>query len=340
MIAVAINGYGTIGKRVADAVSLQPDMKLIGVAKTSPNYEAFIASRKGYRIFAPQQNLKSFEEKGIKVAGSVEDMVREADVIVDATPNGVGAKYKQLYESSKKRALFQGGEKSSVAEVSFSALCNYDEAVDKNFVRVVSCNTTGLLRTLCTLNLISKITKVRATIVRRAADPKEVNKGPINSLNPDPVELPSHHAKDVNTVLRDIDIFTAAIVAPTTLMHLHTLEVNFSSNVEVKDVLAVLGETERIVIVPKDSEVESTAEVMEVARDLGRNRGDLYEVALFEGSVSTKGSAAFLTYGVHQESIVVPENVDAIRAVASVSDGKSSIRTTNQVLGIKRGRLI
>ena len=29
---VAINGYGTIGKRVADAVSLQDDMKIVGVA--------------------------------------------------------------------------------------------------------------------------------------------------------------------------------------------------------------------------------------------------------------------------------------------------------------------
>ena len=32
-VKVAVNGYGTIGKRVADAVKLQPDMELIGVAK-------------------------------------------------------------------------------------------------------------------------------------------------------------------------------------------------------------------------------------------------------------------------------------------------------------------
>ena len=34
MIKVAINGYGTIGKRVADAVDAQDDMEVIGVTKT------------------------------------------------------------------------------------------------------------------------------------------------------------------------------------------------------------------------------------------------------------------------------------------------------------------
>jgi glyceraldehyde-3-phosphate dehydrogenase (NAD(P)) len=32
-IRVAINGYGVIGKRVADAVSLQDDMELVGVCE-------------------------------------------------------------------------------------------------------------------------------------------------------------------------------------------------------------------------------------------------------------------------------------------------------------------
>jgi glyceraldehyde-3-phosphate dehydrogenase (NAD(P)) len=34
MIRVGVNGYGTIGKRVADAGAAQPDMELAGVAKT------------------------------------------------------------------------------------------------------------------------------------------------------------------------------------------------------------------------------------------------------------------------------------------------------------------
>ncbi|RLF70403.1 MAG: glyceraldehyde-3-phosphate dehydrogenase, partial [Thermoplasmata archaeon] len=36
-VKVGINGYGTIGKRVADAVAAQSDMEIVGVTKTRPS---------------------------------------------------------------------------------------------------------------------------------------------------------------------------------------------------------------------------------------------------------------------------------------------------------------
>jgi glyceraldehyde-3-phosphate dehydrogenase (NAD(P)) len=51
MIKVAINGYGTIGKRVADAVAAQPDMEIVGVSKTRPSAEAFIAKSRRYPLY-------------------------------------------------------------------------------------------------------------------------------------------------------------------------------------------------------------------------------------------------------------------------------------------------
>jgi glyceraldehyde-3-phosphate dehydrogenase (NAD(P)) len=55
-VKVAINGYGNIGKRVADAVAKQDDMELVGVAKTRPNFEAFIAVQKGYPLYASEED--------------------------------------------------------------------------------------------------------------------------------------------------------------------------------------------------------------------------------------------------------------------------------------------
>ena len=52
MIRVAINGYGTIGKRVADAVAAQPDMKVVGVSKTRPSHEAYVARERGYPLIS------------------------------------------------------------------------------------------------------------------------------------------------------------------------------------------------------------------------------------------------------------------------------------------------
>ncbi|NAZ38811.1 MAG: hypothetical protein GU345_02115 [Acidilobus sp.] len=44
-------------------------------------------------------------------------------------------------------------------------------------------------------------------------------------------------------------------------------------------------------------------------------------------------------YAVHQESVVVPENVDAIRAVMSAASREETVRLTDSTLGIMRGRL-
>src|SRR3990167_8167144 len=68
---------------------------------------------------------------------------------LDCTPKKVPVENKEKYYiPSRKKAIFQGGEKSKVADVSFVAQCNYAKALNKQFIRVVSCNTTGLCRTL------------------------------------------------------------------------------------------------------------------------------------------------------------------------------------------------
>ena len=125
-VRVAVNGYGTIGKRVADAVALQPDMKLVGVAKTRPNHEAGRAVAKGYPLYlAADGSKEAFESAGLPVAGRVGDLLREVDVVVDAAPDKVGRENARLYQDARIRAIFQGGEKPDVAEVSFNALANY-----------------------------------------------------------------------------------------------------------------------------------------------------------------------------------------------------------------------
>ena len=50
-IRVAVNGYGVIGKRVADAVALQDDMELAGVADISADWRPRMAMQKGLPPF-------------------------------------------------------------------------------------------------------------------------------------------------------------------------------------------------------------------------------------------------------------------------------------------------
>src|SRR3989344_4556469 len=122
-IKVAINGYGTIGKRIADAVAAQDDMKIIGIVKTTPSFELDDAQRLGFPIFANnKENYAAFQEKGIPVQGTVEELLDAADIVIDCTPGKMGKENKEkLYVPKNKKAIFQGGEKADVVECSFNA---------------------------------------------------------------------------------------------------------------------------------------------------------------------------------------------------------------------------
>ncbi|MCE4621399.1 MAG: type II glyceraldehyde-3-phosphate dehydrogenase [Desulfurococcales archaeon] len=337
-LRVGINGYGTIGRRVAHAVNLQDDMELLGIVKTTPDYAALQAVKAGLKLYVPsEKEEKKFREAGIEVHGFLEDLLDKIDVIVDATPGGVGAKYKSLYEAKGVKAIYQGGEKADVAELSFSTLCNYEEALGKNSLRVVSCNTTGLLRLICTLHKAFGVESVRAVIVRRAADPKEIKRGPVNAIVLNPPRLPSHHGEDVKTVLPWLDIITAAVVVPTTVMHLHSVTLKLSKPVATEDIKQVLEEAPRIILVNSEvTKIKSTAELIEAAREV-RRRADIPELVIFEDSITVRGNEVILFQAVHQESIVVPENIDAIRAVARLaSSAEETIKLTDSTLGIDK----
>ena len=340
-VRVGINGYGTIGKRVADAVSKMPDMELVGVAKITPDYGALIARSKGYRLYTLSDRLDLFRKKGVEVDGTIEDLLSEIDIIIDTTPGGYGLRYKELYRKYGVKMVFQGGEKPEVADISFNTLCNYRDAIGRESVRVVSCNTTGLLRLICTLNNHYPIERVRAIIIRRAADPKEIKRGPVNAIVPNPISIPSHHGIDVKTVLPWLDIITSAVIVPTTLMHVHIVNIWFKKKIDIEYIIEALEHNERIALIDsRATGIKSTAEIVEAARDLGRYRYDVPELIVWKDSLYVNGRELMLIQAVHQESIVVPENIDAIRALMRiVDDPMESFKLTNKVLGIK-GRLI
>ncbi|MGQ9759967.1 MAG: type II glyceraldehyde-3-phosphate dehydrogenase [Candidatus Methanomethylicaceae archaeon] len=335
---IAVNGYGTIGKRVADAVLKQQDMELVGVTKTKPGFEAKIAVERGIRLFAVSQDrLRSFEEAGLKVEGTLEDLLKESDLIVDCTPGKIGASYKPMYEKFKVKAIFQGGEKHDVAGFSFNAVCNYKGAIGRDFVRVVSCNTTGLCRSLFALDKAFGIKRARVVLIRRGADPSEDSKGPINSIVPDPVTIPSHHGPDVQKVLPNINITTMAFAVPETLMHVHVLNLELSVPVTESEILNTLSSYPRIRVLSAQDGIDSTSAIIEYARDLGRKRYDMPELVIWKESIKSFGQEVFLTQAVHQESIVVPENVDAIRSMTKLTEDPGvSMKLTNDSLGIGR----
>jgi len=330
---VAINGYGTIGKRVAEAVSLQEDMEVAGVVKRSPTFEAYIAADLGLPLYAAtKENIKGFEDAGLPVEGTLDELLDDADIVVDCTPKKSG--YKELYQKKKIKAIWQGGEKHELTGLSFNAYPAYEKAYGADMVRVVSCNTTGLIRTVYPLMKEIGVKNVLATLIRRAADPWDSKKGPINAIEP-VLKIPSHHGPDVQSVLPSLDIQTTAVAVPTTLMHLHSVAVKLEKEVSKDDILDVWDASPRLIFVDAGMGIRSTAQIMELAKDMDRSRGDLYEIAVWEDSVHVVGDMLYYYQAIHQESDVVPENIDAIRAMLQMEDDNmKSMEMTDRAMGI------
>lgn len=148
-IRVAINGYGVIGKLVADAVRLQDDMALAGVADVVDDYRLQVAARAGLPVHAATpQAERSMRAAGIAIAGGLAELLEKSDVVVDCTPKKVAAVNKGVYEAAGVKAIFHGGESHALTSHSFVALANYASALGRSSMRVMSCNTTSIVRTL------------------------------------------------------------------------------------------------------------------------------------------------------------------------------------------------
>ncbi|PSP38051.1 type II glyceraldehyde-3-phosphate dehydrogenase [Halobacteriales archaeon QH_7_65_31] len=335
MIQVGVNGYGTIGKRVADAVAAQPDMELVGVAKTRPNHEAETAVERGYDLYAAiSERRELFDEAGIDVAGPVERLVEAADVVVDACPSGIGAENKSLYEAHDTPALYQGGEASDLVDASFNARANFEAVEGADHVRVVSCNTTGLSRLLAPLREAYGVEKARVTLVRRGGDPAQTGRGPINDTLPDPVTLPSHHGPDVNTIFPELNIDTLGMKVPATLMHTHSVNVQLTDVPTADEVRDLLAGESRLFLIPPEHGIDGAGKLKEFAMDRDRPRGDIWENAVWERSISIEDDDLYLFQAIHQESDVVPENVDAVRAVLGETAAETSIERTNDAMDL------
>jgi glyceraldehyde-3-phosphate dehydrogenase (NAD(P)) len=337
VVRVAVNGFGTIGKRVADAVARQPDMRLVGVTKTRPSFEAEVAVQKGYPIYvAGEGKSDDFQAAGIPVAGMLPELLGSTDVVIDCAPDKVGRTNARLYDGHQLRAIFQGGEKADIAERSFSALANYSDCLGKHRLRVVSCNTTGLARAAAIILPRWGVERWDATIIRRAADPPESHRGPINGILPN-FHLPSHHGPDVKTIFPELPIHTLAVVVPTTLMHLHVNQIRLDRAPKDRaEFLAAFRGLARFHLFRGWERVDGTPQVMEFARDRGGSRPDVMENVLWEEGVHVEGRELSFFQAIHQESIVVPENIDAVRAMFELApDAAQSMAITDRTLGLR-----
>ena len=322
-VRVGVAGYGTIGQRLADGVAMQGDMELVGIADLVPSL-SIRALRENDMIGANGVEYKlylvdgadpaAFAKYDIPVAGTFEDLCRNVDIMLDSSPGGVGAKNKLIYEKLGVKAIFQGGEANSVADVFFHGYANYEKGVGVDYLKLTSCNTTGLIRTVDALDRAIGIEKVAITIIRRVADPGDYHRGLTNALQID--KAPSHQALDLMTIMPHVEATGILVHTPVTHGHIITVLATAKDGKKItrEQALEVFRAHPRIRTVTIDEGFKGNASLFKYARDLGNRRGDMYEIGLWEDSIVESGNDIMYAINIPQESVTIPETMDAIRA--------------------------
>lgn len=336
-IRVAINGYGVIGKRVASAVLAQSDMRLAGIADIAADWRLRPLEERGIDLYAAaSEHVVPMREAGLTIAGTLDDLLGQADLVVDCTPKRVAARNAELYRTSGLKFIVHGGEKHEVTGHSFVAEVSFDSAVGRAATRVVSCNTTSIVRTLTALKRAGLLKRARGTLLRRATDPWESHLGGImNTLVPEP-DIPSHQGPDAQSVDPELDVVTMAVKVPQTLAHLHYWSVQLTRNARKEEVLGAFRASSRIVLIRAGDGLAAINTVKELMADLGRPHDNLYEVALWEDMLKVQGDELFYAYMVDNQAIVIPDTIDAIRALTGLATkADDSIAQTNEALGVR-----
>ena len=99
--------------------------------------------------------------------------------------------------------------------------------------------------------------------------------------------------------------------------------------------LAAFQAHPRIRVVSIDEGFKGNASLFKYARDLGNRRGDMYEIGLWEDSIVETGDSIMFAINIPQESVTIPETIDAIRAAMCMQKTREEgTAATNRCLHI------
>ena len=322
--AVFINGYGSIGRRIAAFLAEDPELDVVGVGKYSPDAGVAEAAARGLRVYVPRDRLDRFSgaEGGggaQRPAGTIDDAVRDSDIVVDASPGGQGYRNKrEVYERHGTPAIYQGGETvrggTAVSDLLFNSRVNYAEAIGRAHVMQGSCNVTGIGRVVEPLRARygAAIGRLDVTLVRRAADIEQSSKEVVDTVE---MTQSPHHGDDVKSYMgEDMPLFLRAIKVPSRQMHLHIMDVRFAGRPAPKpsEFLDALGGEPGVAILWT---ARGTADVRRFADTMGFSFADTNMIHVHANMTATVGDTVQTMYSDDQTGIVIPENHMLLQAM-------------------------
>ena len=335
MKKVFVNGYGSIGSRIAKFIKDDPDIDVAGIGKHSSNETVQNIIDDGFSVYVPEDKINSF--KNYDIMGSIESILDDCDLVIDASPGGHGfINKKNIYEPKGIKAIFQGGETifndKSVADILFNSRVNYDAVFDKNYVMQGSCNVTGMGRILNPLRekYSNKLSRFDVTLVRRWADLEQTDKQIVDTI--EMTEQP-HHGTDVKSYFgNDAPLFVRAIKVPTRQMHLHIMDIRFNEDAPTSDEIHQLFENEYGVAILWTA--KGTKNIRDFAESTKFNFRDTNMLHIHANMTTSIGNTIQLMYSDDQTGIVIPENYMLLQAMLFQRPYDDALKRTEKLFNM------
>jgi len=316
MKKVFVNGYGAIGKRITQFIQDDPEIIVLGVGKYSPDDKVNLAISKGLDVFVPEKKLDDF--KDFKIAGSIESVLDDCDLVIDASPGGHGfLNKKNLYESKGVMAIYQGGEtvygEKAVSDLLFNSRSNYDQAFGKKHVMQGSCNVTGMGRILEPLRekFGERLERFDVTLIRRWADIEQTDKQLKDTI--EMTEKP-HQGEDVKAYFgKEAPLFVRAIKVPTRQMHLHIIDIRFKDAAPAPSEIHDIYKDEHGVATLWSA--KDTKDVRDYADTMEFSFKDTNMIHIHANMTVSIGDTVQIMYSDDQTGIVIPENHMLLQAM-------------------------
>jgi len=309
MKKIFVNGYGSIGSRIASFIKDDSDLEIIGIGKYSPDEKVNLAISKRLDVYVPEKKQNEF--KDFKISGTIENALDDCDLVIDAAPAGNGyLNKKSLYEPRNLMAIYQGGETilgdNPVSDLLFNSRANYSDAFGKKHVMQGSCNVTGMGKILQPLRekYADKLLRFDVTLVRRWADLEDKDKEVKDTIewkeNP-------HHGDDVKSYMgRDTPLFLRAIKVPTRQMHLHIIDIRFKDKAPKPSEFLDTFKNEHGVATLWTA--KGTKDVRDFANTMKFSFTDTNMIHIHANMLESIDDTVKMMYSDDQTGIVIPEN--------------------------------
>ncbi len=325
--SVLVNGTGTIGEPL---ISLLLGVKdKLGIDEVvfykhtprlndRPMLQDLI--RRGGKLCVEEKKKAEFEALGLDVSYSFSDALHAADVVADATKEGVGLRNKQEYYSKvedKVKGFLAQGSESEFGIIYANGINDeiFTSGKTPKYVQIASCNTHASAAAVKHFGFLegNTVKRVNLTLIRRASDVSQEKSVPAPTVTDYKYgDFGTHHAKDVyrlfETLGQKLDIFSSAMKVNTQYMHSIQGHFEMEKPVTREQILDIVESTPQLA----GTEKTSVNRVFSFGRDHGYYGRILNQLVVVKPSVKVTKNHLYFWGFVPQDGNSILSSIQAI----------------------------